>query len=176
MNAAADGLNIQYAAGTGDSGRQRAALSRERGKDSVGAPCRHVLGPASKTRIQNRHRDLPVLWGKSEGHCQYRRPGCLSEQILDHLNRRAGHRPLASGRTPERHRKVNCRALKNKAYGIRFRRHGRHALPGIGMAPLVPTSARLSFHQRTYPSKRRFRSCPSQLQRNSGSEASSTVD
>ncbi len=81
-----------------------------------------------------------------------------------------------SGRKPERHRKVNCRALKNKAYGIRFLTHGRHALPGIGMDPLVSTSARLSFHQRTHPSKRRIRSCPSQLQRNSGSGAAFTVD
>ncbi len=81
-----------------------------------------------------------------------------------------------SGRKPERPRKVNCRALKNKAYGIRFLTHGRHALPGIGMDPLVPTSARLSFHQRKHPSQRRFRSCPSQLQRNSGSEAAVTVD
>jgi len=44
------------------------------------------------------------------------------------------------------------------------------------MDPLAPTSARLSFHQRRHLSRCRFRSGPSQLQRNSGSEAAITVD
>ena len=75
----------------------------------------------------------------------------------------------------ERHGKVNCRACRNKVYGTPFLTHGRHALPGIGTDPLVPILRPAYNRQRKHPSRRRFRSCPSQLQRNSGARRSPLI-